>query len=375
MDVKYKALFELLRKKILGGEYRVGDALPSMRALISRYAVSKTTVQRALDELVNQGFVLRKQGCGTFIANAASLRKIGLIVPGVANSEFYPKMVGEISQCLRAREYTLVYEDVNADGRRASWSMIKPSVDGLVASGVSGVLFQPFPDETSGVNRKVLAAFEHARVPVVLLNRNVLSTNGETCCDCVGIDNFDAGRRVGEHLVSCGCRKIAFILKPDVSTVRDRMRGLIIASQEGRARLKVYRSAKGAECVRKIMTTFRPDAIVCGNDELARTVANSLKELKARIPEDVNLVGFDDIRYARDTVPSLTSVRQPCADIAMMAVSRLITRIKTPRLPPVSINLSSKLVFRDSTGATCRSGKDRTASRITGKTKGKRNEL
>jgi hypothetical protein len=156
MDVKYKALFELLRKKILGGEYRVGDALPSMRALISRYAVSKTTVQRALDELVNQGFVLRKQGCGTFIANAASLRKIGLIVPGVANSEFYPKMVGEISQCLRAREYTLVYEDVNADGRRVSWSMIKPSVDGLVASGVSGVLFQPFPNETSGVNRKVL---------------------------------------------------------------------------------------------------------------------------------------------------------------------------------------------------------------------------
>ena len=68
MDVKYKALFELLRKKILGGEYRVGDALPSMRALINRYAVSKTTVQRALDELVNQGFVLRKQGAVNMFA-------------------------------------------------------------------------------------------------------------------------------------------------------------------------------------------------------------------------------------------------------------------------------------------------------------------
>lgn len=357
---KYSLLVEALKNEILGGKYHLNKPFPSIRALIRRFNLSDTTVQRALDELFHQGLISRKQGRGTFITSNVASRKIGLIVPGVANSEFFPKLVGEISRFLGDREYTLIYEDINADGKRLSWDVVYRSVMRLIAENVSGVLFHPFPDEGGKINQRVMALLSSARIPVVSLSRNVEGVLDKKCIDCVGIDNIGAGRQVGEYLIGCGCKRIAFLLYPDVTTVRDRMWGLLISVQGTPVRFKSYKTRlDDARTIKMMMASFHPHAIVCGNDELAVAVKRSLDELKICVPEDVKLLGFDDIRYAQSMVPQLTSVRQPCTEIALTAVNRLIERIKTPDLPQMSMRLQAEIIVRGSTSSKTKSQKSK----------------
>ena len=357
---KYSLLVEALKNEILGGKYHSNKPFPSIRALIRRFNLSDTTVQRALDELFHQGLISRKQGRGTFITSNAAPRKIGLIVPGIANSEFFPKLVGEISRFLGDREYTLIYEDINADGKRLSWDVVYRSVMRLIAENVSGVLFHPFPDEGGKINQRVMALLSSARIPVVSLSRNVEGVLDKKCIDCVGIDNIGAGRQVGEYLIGCGCKRIAFLLYPDVTTVRDRMWGLLISVQGTPVRFKSYKMRlDDARTIKMMMASFHPHAIVCGNDELAVAVKRSLDELKICVPEDVKLLGFDDIRYAQSMVPQLTSVRQPCTEIALTAVNRLIERIKTPDLPQMSMRLQAEIIVRGSTSSKTKSQKSK----------------
>ena len=115
-DSKYKSLIETLKSNILSGKYGVGKPFPSVRALIKRFGLSNTTVLHALDELVHQGLISRKQGRGTFVTNQGTTRKIGLIVPGVACTDFFQPIVSEINQLARKEDYTLLFAEVTCKG-------------------------------------------------------------------------------------------------------------------------------------------------------------------------------------------------------------------------------------------------------------------
>ena len=95
---------------------------------------------------------------------------------------------------------------------------------------------------------------------------------------------------------------------------------------------------------------FRPDAIVCSNDVAAVALANTLGKLGVRIPNDVMLAGFDDVRLAGEMTPGLTTIHQPCFEIATTAFRTLLERMKNPELPPRQILLEAPLVIRESTG-------------------------
>ena len=92
-----------------------------------------------------------------------------------------------------------------------------------------------------------------------------------------------------------------------------------------------------------------PDAIVCGNDETAVRLLGSLRQLGRRVPEDVAVVGFDDIPMAATADPPLTTIRQPTGEIARTALRALFARIRYPNAEPREINVSAKLVARAST--------------------------
>ena len=108
----YSSLVVTLRTDILGGKYRVGQPFPSVRALSRRYGCSDATAQRVQDELFRQGLISRKQGRGTFVTGQGASRRIGLIVPGVACTDFFQPIVSEINQLARANDYTLLFAEV-----------------------------------------------------------------------------------------------------------------------------------------------------------------------------------------------------------------------------------------------------------------------
>ena len=98
------------------------------------------------------------------------------------------------------------------------------------------------------------------------------------------------------------------------------------------------------------------DCLVCANDITAGQVIKSLKSLSIRVPTDVRVAGFDDLRHATLLPVALTTIHQPCREIAEMAFRVLLERLTTPRIPPRTITAAPRLVVRESCGAYERKG-------------------
>ena len=99
----------------------------------------------------------------------------------------------------------------------------------------------------------------------------------------------------------------------------------------------------------KALKRHRPDALVCGYDAYAAQVLKTLGALGVSVPKDVLLTGFDDVKYATLVSPPLTTIRQPCVEIARAAFEALLARSAEPDRTPRTILLSAPLVARDST--------------------------
>ena len=101
--------------------------------------------------------------------------------------------------------------------------------------------------------------------------------------------------------------------------------------------------------MRDLLRAFRPDAIVAYNDVAAIRLLQTLSALKKKVPRDLMLASFDDIPSASSSLPSVTTMRQPADDLAVVAFHTLVERIKNPSLPPRMTLLPCRLVAREST--------------------------
>ena len=93
----------------------------------------------------------------------------------------------------------------------------------------------------------------------------------------------------------------------------------------------------------------RPDAVVCENDVIAAGLLKTLNSLGYKVPDDVLVAGFDDVRIAQLSHPGITTIRQPCEGIARAAFDRLVARMSDPAMMPAHILLPYTLVTREST--------------------------
>ena len=104
--------------------------------------------------------------------------------------------------------------------------------------------------------------------------------------------------------------------------------------------------------IRKLLDEISPDAVLCSNDRTAAQMIQSLTQLGIVLPRDLRVVGFDDVRYAGLLAVPLTTMRQPCREIAQAAVNAMFERIQTPGSNPRQILLSAELIIRLSCGTT-----------------------
>ena len=355
-QTKYGLLVETLRKEILEGKYSSAVPLPSETALTRRHKVSRSTVQQAFRALENEGLIARRQGRGTFVTKKAASRKIGLIVPGVAYSEFFPPIVSEISRLAQKEGYTLLFGDVSSKDPVQRAKMAQNLAADFIRQGVAGVLYQPIEliDDVERVNREILSSFDRAKIPVVILDNDFMQAPKRSGYDVVGIDNIAAGVLAAEHLIGLNVKRINFQKRPKCSaSVNDRLRGVISAivlHQGGVCKnLILVAEPTDVNAVRRHFRKGKPDAVICGNDTAAVELKQSLEKLGYHVPEDVMLVGFDDVKYATIVTPQLTTVRQPCTRIAATAFERLVQRMANPGLAPMTFALPVELIVRDST--------------------------
>ena len=202
-----------------------------------------------------------------------------------------------------------------------------------------------------------LEGFETARVPVVLMNY----WRTETSLPTVRGDNYEGARAAVAHLIALGHERIAFIGGSSFTgQSQERQRAYTDALRAaGLPRDKALRFAgdfaqpSGFAAAQALMALPEPPtAIFAANDLMAFGAMDALKAAGLRIPQDVSIVGFDDIPAAAHVHPRLTTVRQPLAEISAQAVEMLLARLRDDAAPaPQQVELPSALILRESTGA------------------------
>ena len=223
---------------------------------------------------------------------------------------------------------------------------------------MTGVFFAPF-ELTVGkdeINRDIANRFSDAGIPIVLLDRNLVPFPQSGHFDLIGLDNVAGGYLIAEHLVKLGCQRIAFVSRPlSAPTVERRMAGAREALEN--RKMEVYPdwiqigNPQDEKFVGSIMAGKRWDAFICANDLTAAQLIRTIEKNRYNVPQDVRVVGFDDAKYATLVSVPLTTIQQPCREIAIVAFEAMLSRISDPTLPPRNILLPPRLVVRESCGA------------------------
>lgn len=358
-DVKsYKSILGLLRSEILSGKYSSSSMLPSSTALARRFKATRFTIRQALDLLRQEGLILTRKGCGTFVSRKGRSRLIGLVIPGISySSEFFQPIVASLMQLAHENDYMILMDGVWSLNSNDNTREAVEVAARLIKRKVAGVIYQPleYSDNSEAVNRRVLAALTRAGIPVVLLDGDIVRWPERSEYDLVSIDNIAAGETLAEHLVESGARNICFLMRKNwVHNVQNRAHGVknVVIANGLRWSPSSVILADPSEVgeVSKVMRRRPcPDAFVCENDVLAANLKLSLEKIGCRIPDDVMVAGFDDVRVARLATPGITTIRQPCDALARAAFGRLLDRMAGRPLDTVHIVSPFTFVRRGST--------------------------
>ncbi len=173
------------------------------------------------------------------------------------------------------------------------------------------------------------------------------------------IDNKAGGKAAVQHLLDLGHTCIAAVMGPkDTPSTLERLAGYKQALTEANIEINKnliirgdYRTVSGIEAMEKLLRLrHRPTAVFCFSDDMAIGAMNALREYDYRIPEDISVIGFDDISYAELMYPKLTTIRQPLEDIGRNCMQLLVEQLKGNRPEQKVIRLPFELVVRQSTG-------------------------
>ncbi len=365
---KHQQVFETLKAEIAAGHYDKSERLPSEAQLVRRFGVSRPTVSRALRDLKATGLLERRPGSGTYLSQQARAAGgyFGMIIPGHGTTEIFTPICNAIARSGQQAGYTLLWGNSSAITLAEQASQALALCQHYIRERVAGVFFEPLElvAERDETNLQIINDLASHKIPVVLIDRDIENFPDRSKFDLVAIDNLSAGHRLARHIIEQGARNITFWARNNSApTVLQRIAGvrdavlnaqlpwtnqqIIYGNPDDlefvRARLLSHNSTKNP---RKLCNT---DAVICANDVTAARLLATMTELGIRVPHDLLLASFDDVKYASLLNPSLTTIHQPCEDIGQVALQTMLQRIAQPDAPPREILLDAKLIIRRST--------------------------
>jgi len=327
---------------------------PSIKDIARLAHVSHSTVSRALQNspLVNARTaekireIAHQSGYrASAVARGLVTKRtltIGLVVTTIADP-FASEVVGGIEQAANDHGYSVFLADSNADPIREQQvvqSFAERRVDGIVVtSSRVGALYLPLLSEM--------------RVPIVLVNNQ---HPGEFV-DTVMIDNVAGSLDAANHLIGLGHRRIAYLGDQfGYQSDTERFAAYRQALDEGgipfSSELVVHGDGKPEEAMRAMEKLLAlpepPTAVLCYNDMSALGAMRTIRLHGKRIPEDISVVGFDDLFLASYTQPPLTTVRQPMRRMGLLAMENLF-RLMSGEDSAIRITVEAELIVREST--------------------------
>ena len=354
---KYQQILNDLKASIASGRYAVGQRLPSEHEFVKTFGASRVTVNRALRELQLAGLIERRAGSGSYVSpSSVKTYTFGLLIPELGRTEIFEPICAGMAQAKEAGHHTLLWGRSLANSG-TEIEDVESLCDQLTSKKVSGVFLAPLEltPEKDAINRAIAGKFERAGIPIVLLDRDLVSYPNRSQYDLVGIDNRRAGYVITEHLISAGAKRPVFVCRPgSAPTVDARIAGFREAILDRGLEFAPNMVRRIDPCdvsaVEQMVDETGTDAILCANDFTAAHVMKVLHQLKIPVPERIRMAGIDDVKYATLLPVPLTTIHQPCNEIGMTAIETMVQRLQHPQFPGRDITLNFRLVVRRSSG-------------------------
>lgn len=347
---QYFQLQTWLAEQIQQGIFKLNDKIPTEEELVELTGLARATVRQAIQNLANMGYLARKKGLGTFVTipqvNPQKQTIVGIIVPDI-RAGYAPELARGVEDTAAKSKHSLMVCSSDDLFIKAEFHANR-----LIENSVSGVIYVPTAS-SDAKNRLIVQKFRERNIPLVLADRTIADLD----IDCVTTDNFDGAYKLTTYLIKKGHRKIAFVFSNIVSTERLRFEGYkkaledngiqfnpsIVVSHSGPFNDEQF--SKYAHSVLK--QGKKITAVFAGHDRIAFTFFAVGKEMGISFPDDLSIVGYDDLNY--HTIP-LTTMHQPIYEMGLESMKLISSRIRGAKDGPKSIVLTSYLVERDSVG-------------------------
>lgn len=351
----YRQISEKIRAEISEGKLPPLSRLPSMDDLARQHAVNKITIRKALAELRVEGLIYSVPAQGTFVSDPAarenrrvrssamtSVGLVGHVLRKESLGPYHLEILAGIQTELSRQHAALVLLPAGELTREEDYFQLvkKAHVDAVIYLGP--------------IEEPILGHLVRQGPPAVIAD----APSGAGHADVICFDNAAGAKAAAAHLYELGHRQLAIVTGDEQ-----------VASTEREEAALAYWKGRGvsAGSIRRIHGDFSresgqrageqllkdkvmPTGIFCLNDEMAVGLLTALRtDGRYRVPQDVSVIGFDDIFWAGSSVPSLTTVRLDKGLLGRLAAQRVMERLQEPSLPATYIRVEPQIVLRNST--------------------------
>ncbi|MGP8329174.1 MAG: GntR family transcriptional regulator [Methanosarcinaceae archaeon] len=351
---KYYQLKELLKEKIAAGNWKPGEKIPAEKELVNNYDCSLITVNKAVSKLVEEGYVFRERGRGTYVSSKSLwgkadgpivLKLIGMVVPDVSN-EFGRAIVRGVEDFLHTRGYSLILGNHDQNYEKAvgySSLLLKKNIDGIIISPVVGENYEE-------KNARIVKKLSNRDIPYVLIDKYLRNTDSSY----VVSDSIESSYKMTTYLIKSGHQKIGVLSGLDCSSFEDRLTGyrnalekneipydpdLVFECDERRI------DACDVEMIKQFLKTNASfTAIFTFNATLAKGAILALEKLGQRVPGDITLVTYDNHILPNLAEDLFTRVDQPIYKMGEKAAELLIQMIEKGIRKPKKVILKSEIL-------------------------------
>ena len=296
-------------------------------------SVSKTVTNRVLKTVEKLRY---KPNRAAQTMKTGRTKTIGLMLPDLTNP-FFPELAQKIGEYAQEEGFALILIDCQNDPARE-----EKGVQVLVQHNVDGVLWCP-------LSEKMPASIDKLGRKVVVVDRPIKNS----VYDSVQSNHVRCGELIADYLIKLKHRTVGMVLGPEaISGQPERTQGFL---NHAKGKLDISWkshlsfSMKLDDSTIELLENDLPSALVAGSDVIGIALISYLNRDRKRVPNEVSIIGYDDIPWAEMIIPELTTVRQPISQIAKEAVNLLLIKLDNPEQPSRQVLLDVLLKERQST--------------------------
>jgi DNA-binding LacI/PurR family transcriptional regulator len=354
----YIQIIQDIKEKISNGNLEVGDQLNSHKELASEYDVSLITIKSALSTLIDEGYLFSRVGKGTFVAKkfiateVAKRDTVGLVLQDLKNP-FFSLIAHMVEETAYDKGYDILLSNSSSKIKKE-----ENQIRHFKNLGVRGLIIATLRKDLHAP--KIIRELNHEKFPFVMV-----SYVADEDIYYVGTDHEGGAKMGTQHLIDLGYKKIGYINSPFNNSLGEiRFQGFKKALSESNLQLNPDfilqlasdEKSQSYKSGYKLGEEFhslaeKPEAFFVYNDSSALGFISAIQDLGYHVPEDVAIVGFDDIDQAKYSKVPLTTVHQPIEKIGAVAIEKLLNIIEG-KPHEVRTILQPHLIVRESCGAT-----------------------